>query len=50
MTEEYQVIVDGMPWIDSEGKDVFDRSLAYLIAEGCENKGYQDVRLERITR
>lgn len=36
----YQVIVDGTPWIDSDGKDAWAVREAYAIADMLERDGY----------
>ena len=39
-TERFQVIADGIPWVDGDGISVWDRRGAEGMAEHVESQGY----------
>lgn len=43
-----QVVVDGIPWVDSGGDDAWPEGEAIEVAALCEEKGYDDVRIEPV--
>jgi hypothetical protein len=45
----YQVLVDGIPWENADGIDVWDTQVeAEDIAEHAEDQGYDDIEIVNI--
>lgn len=43
---EFQIIVDGIPWEDADGRDTFTEFEVGSLFESLERQGYSDIRLE----
>ena len=41
----YQVIVDGIAWIDADGEDMWPLREANALADHVEHQGYDDVEV-----
>jgi hypothetical protein len=41
----FQIMVDGIAWIDSDGNDQWTRRDASALADLIENQGYTDVHV-----
>jgi hypothetical protein len=39
----YQVVVDGIAWIDADGASMWPLRDASALADHCERQGYHDV-------
>ena len=41
----YQIIVDGIAWVDSDGNDAWPQIQADALADHLTSMGYQDVQV-----